>query len=215
MQQKNVPIDFFSWHIYCTEPQDMCQRASRVKELLDKYGYGEAESILNEWNYVIDWEAEYVNSLKAIHGIKGAAFTMACISSAQHTSIDMLMYYDTRPSVFCGAFDYYTYEKLKGYYPLYWYGKFYDSIKEIPAQNKIENIYSLCGVDADGKILSVITHYTDDDTAENKNVNIDFGKKGNYEIYLLDAEHNGEYIKTTNVLEFDMPNCSAVLIKEI
>lgn len=59
---------------------------------------------------------------------------MACITKAQHSDIDMLMYYDTRPSVFCGAFDFYTYEKLKGYYPLYWYGMMYDALGEVPSE---------------------------------------------------------------------------------
>ena len=139
---------------------------------------------------------------------------MACISVAQGADIDMLMYYDTRPSCYNGVFDFYTCEPLKGYYPLYWYGMFYDMDKEIKAENSIENIYSLCGVDTNGKVLSVITYYSDNDNAENKTVSVDFGKKGEYEIYLLDDEHNGELIKTTNELKFDLKIQSAVLIKE-
>lgn len=215
MRKRNVPIDFFSWHIYCTEPDAMLKRADSIRALLDKNGYTETESILNEWNYVKDWTEEFLYSIKAIHGIKGAAFVMACICAAQNSSIDMLMYYDTRPSAFNGAFDYYTYEALKGYYPLYWYGMFYDMEKEIKAENNIENIYSLCGVDKDGKVLSVITYYNDDDTAADKNIAVDFGKSGTYEIYLLDSEHNGELIKTTDKPELNMKKHSAVLIKEI
>ena len=103
-----MPIDFFSWHIYCVEPKPMLEKAERIRNLLDKYCYTATESILNEWNYIKGWTEEYVYSIKVMHGMKGAAFTMACISSAQQSSIDMLMYYDTRPSIFCGAFDYYT-----------------------------------------------------------------------------------------------------------
>ncbi|MBO5229857.1 MAG: hypothetical protein J6B52_00395, partial [Clostridia bacterium] len=115
MQKRNVPLDFFSWHIYCTEPVHMAQKAERIKVLLNKYGYENSESILNEWNYVKGWEEEFVYTLKAIHGIKGASFTLACMCTSQRSPIDMLMYYDTRPSVFNGVFDFYTYEKLKGY----------------------------------------------------------------------------------------------------
>lgn len=60
------------------------------------------------------------------------------------------MYYDTRPSAFNGAFDFYTYEKLKGYYSLYWYGMLFDCEKEIASENSIPNVYSLCGVDNKG-----------------------------------------------------------------
>lgn len=214
MQKRNAPLDFFSWHIYCTEPWHMTAKAERIKALLDKYGYDKTESILNEWNYIRGWEEDYVYSLKAIHGVKGATFTMACISESQQTPIDMLMYYDTRPSCFNGAFDFYTYEKLPGYYPLYWYGMLYDCEKEIAAENKIENVYSLCGVDKSGKITAIITHYSENDETENKNISVDFGKESTYEIYLLDKNHNAELIKTTDHPEFDLEVFSAVLIKE-
>lgn len=216
MQRRNVPLDFFSWHIYCTEPAPMIQKAEAVKTLLTQYGYSDVETILNEWNYVKGWTDEFKYSIQSIHGIKGAAFVMACLCEAQRSdAIDMLMYYDTRPSAFCGAFDFYTYNKLKGYYPLYWYGMFYDMAKSVQAENPIDNIYSLCGIAPNGKVLSVITHYNDDDTASSRTVSIDFGKTGRYEVYLLDAEHNGELIQTTDTLVFELSNQSAILIKEI
>lgn len=215
MKKRSVPIDFFSWHIYCAEPRELVAKGERMQTLLDANGYGEAENILNEWNYLKNWTDRYVEGLKAIHGIKGAAFTMACISAAQNSSIDMLMYYDTRPSAFNGVFDFYTYERLKGYYPLYWYGKFYDMEREIPVGEQHENIYSLCGVDKDGKTLTVVTYYTDDDGAEDKSISVDFGREGKYEVYLLDAEHDAEFVKTTDSPVFEMKNCSAILLREI
>lgn len=215
MQKRNVPIDFFSWHVYGTTPEKMIEKSKRIDALLKKYGYGDAESILNEWNYVRGWTDDFKYSVNAIHGIKGATFTMSCICAAQNSPIDMLMYYDTRPSGFNGAFDFYSYERLKGYYPLYWYGMFYDMEKEIPAESSIDNVYSLCGVDKDGKVLAVVTYYSEDDKAPNKTVKVDFGKTGNYEIYLLDNDHDAELVKTTDSLEFTMQRHSALLIKEI
>ena len=141
---------------------------------------------------------------------------MSCISEAQKSdAIDMLMYYDTRPSGFNGAFDFYTAKPLKGYYPLYWYGMFYDMEYEIPSENSVENVYTLCGVDKNGKLLAIVTYYTDDDDAANKTVNLDFGKSSNYEIYLLDKEHTNDLVSTTADLTFDMKNQTCVLIKEI
>lgn len=214
MKKRNAPLDFFSWHIYCTEPKYMTEKAELFRKMLDRHGYGNAENILNEWNYIKNWTNYYTYSIKTINGIKGAAFTLACICAAQKSPIDMLMYYDTRPSPFCGAFDYYTYEPLKGYYPFKWYSMFYATQKEIPSQNSIENIYSLCGTDKDGKVTAVITYYTDDDSAQNKTVSVDFGKSGEYEIYLLDDEHDADFVGTVDTLNFDMKRCSAVLIKE-
>lgn len=214
MKKRNVPLDFFSWHIYCTEPKHMVEKSERIKTILDKYGYDNAESILNEWNYIKGWTEEYVYSLKAIHGIKGASFAMACMCASQHSPIDMLMYYDTRPSAFNGVFDFYTYEKLKGYYAFYWYGKLYDCEKEIFAKNKIENIYSLCGVDNNGKATIILTYYSDNDALPIKNISLELGKKGTYEIYIVDSEHNGELTEIADNLSFDLELFSIVLIKE-
>ncbi len=215
MQKRNVPMDFFSWHIYCDEPKWMVEKSERIKAMLVKYGYGDAESHLNEWNYIRGWTEEYQYSINSIHSVKGAAFTMACISQAQPSSIDMLMYYDTRPSAFNGAFDYYSYECLHGYYPLYWYGMFYDMAHDVPCQDQTENIYSLCGVDKAGKALCIITHYSENDETPPKSVTVDFGRPGKYEIYLLDKNHKGTLVTTTDELTFDLPIHSAILVKEI
>ena len=214
MQKRQVPIDFFSWHIYATEPHWVIEKAARVRAMLDQYGYTNTESILNEWNYVKGWTDEFTYSLEMIHGIKGAAFVMSVISESQKSSIDMLMYYDTRPSVFNGAFDYYTYRPLKGYYPLKWYGEFYDLESEVRAVNRLEEVYTIAGVDKDGKVMAIITHYSENDEKENVQIKVDFGKMGEYDIYLVDKEHTGEFIKTTSDLTFDLPVHSIVMIKE-
>ena len=214
MQKRNVPLDFFSWHIYCTEPGHLAEKAERMKLLLNKYGYGNAESILNEWNYVKGWREEFVYSLKAIHGIKGASFVMACMCQAQHSPIDMLMYYDTRPTAFNGAFDFYTYEKLKGYYPFYWYGMFYDMKNEVPAENIVENIYSICGVDENGKATIVLTYYSDNDNSGKKSISLELDKNSEFEIYKVSNEHNGELAEVTKNLTFDLELFDILLIKE-
>ena len=217
MQKRGVPIDFFSWHAYKKEPAAILERAKTYKNILNTYGYGHAESILNEWNYVRGWgDGEFKYTVLAIHGMKGAAFTMAFISEAQRTDlIDMLMYYDTRPSAFCGAFDYYSYDPLKGYYPLYWYGKFYDMQAYVPCQSHAESLYTLCGVDKDGKLLCVVTHYTEDDDAAPKEVTLDFGREGNFEVYRLDEAHDGELTETTSQTTFTMKRHSCILLREI
>lgn len=218
MRQREVPMDFFSWHIYCTDPQHMVAKAERIRKLLDDNGYEKAESILNEWNYVKGWVEEYVYTLQQIHGAKGAAFVMSCFCAAQQTSIDMLMYYDTRLSVFNGAFDFYTLEPLKGYYPFKWYGSFYDMQEEIACDTKAENIYSLCGKDERGKTLTVVSYYTDDEkNAPEKQITVDFGAKkgGSYEYYLVDETHDGELVRTSGELTFSLKPNGFMMIKEI
>ena len=215
MAKRKAPLDFFSWHIYCTEPKKMLKRAEDVRKMLDENGFDNAESILNEWNYVADWRDKFIESIKTITGMKGAAFVMACMTEAQKSSIDMLMYYDAKPHFFNGIFDFYTLKELKGYYSLYWYGKFYDMKSEVRCKNSIDNIYTLCGVDENDKVLSVITYYADeDDGCPPKTFAVDFGKEAEYEIYLLDEEHDAQLIATTKDLSFTMEVNSCIMIKE-
>ena len=216
MQKRQVPSDCLSWHLYHTEPKFVLDKAVKVKNLLIKYGYEKAEAILNEFNFVIDWATAYKQSLIEVGGVKGMGFAMSVICGAQSTdAIDMLMYYDTRPGAFCGPFDYYTASPRKPYYVFYWYGKFYDMEKYVKCDTEIEDVYTLCGVDKEGKSLAIVCYYKNEDLA-NKTVSLDFGKDGaKYEIYAVDKDNNGELIKTTEELTFDMPINSMILVKEI
>ena len=215
MQKRNVPIDFFSWHVYSLDTARIIRKSYIIREMLDKYGYRQTESHLNEWNYVKGWTDKFVYTLESIHSIKGAAFVMSIICEAQKLPIDMLMYYDTRAgSVFNGAFDFYTLRPLKGYYPLKWYGEFYDLENEVRAKNTVEDISTLCGIDKNGKITAIISRFSDDDEKGNELIKADFGKNAQFDVFLLDKDHDGELIKTTNDLTLDMPVHSCVLIKE-
>ena len=214
MKEHDVPIDFFSWHVYMTEPEKVIERAEWVRKNLDLYGYTETESILNEWNYVKNWRDLFVYTIKMIHGAKGGALIGAVIATAQRTSIDMLMYYDTRPSVFNALFDLYTFEKLKGYYPMCWYGNFYDMEAEVVAENIPEKIYPLCGVDADGKAIAMITYYSDDDDAPDREIEVDFGNGAEFEVYLADKDHDGELVAITRNLSLKLKVHSVVFLKQ-
>ena len=215
MHRREVPIDFFSWHIYATNPEKIAARAEKAKQLLLENGYEHAESILNEWNYVKGWEKEFKYSIMMIHGLKSASFILSTMALSQVAPLDMLMYYDTRPGAFCGIFDIYSYDTLKGYYALYWYAKFYDLEAEIRSENTIPNVYTLCGTDKEGKVLCAMTHYSDDDNAAPKEVKLDFGRSGSYEIYLVDEDHNGELVTTTSDLTFTIPVHTCMLIQEV
>jgi len=214
MKKRGVEIDFFTWHCYHCDPLKVAEKADAIQALLDKYGYGHAENILNEWGYIKGWREEFVYSLMAMHGIKGAAYMMAVISLAQKGPIDMLMYYDTLPNTFNGAFDFYTLQPLKGYYPLKWYGSFYDLEAYVPQLNETHHVYSLCGVDAQGKATCVVTCYNDDDAAEDVPVAVDFGRQGAYEVYLLDEDHDGECLGEYTELSFTLKHNACLLIKE-
>lgn len=191
----------------------MMEKNGRMQALLDKYGYGDVENILNEWNYVRGWTDDFVYSIKQIIGLKGASFSLACMIEGQKSSIDMLMYYDARPSAFNGLFDFYTLEPLKGYYPFLWYGMLYGR-EEVRCADQPEHIYSLCGVDENGKTLTLLTHYDENDDAADKTVRLDFGRSASYEVYVLDKDHDATLLCETDDLTFSLPVHTCLLIKE-
>lgn len=217
MQKREVPIDFFSWHIYSATVQSVIKRSEKVRELLDKNGYKNTESILNEWNYVRGWTDEWIYSIKAMIGMKGAAFIMACMSAGQASSIDMLMYYDARPCGMNGMFDFYTLEVLKGYYPFLWFADLKDKGEWVKCQTAIDDIYSLCACDENDSVMSVITYYTDDDNADDKTFEVDFGKENcKFEIYLLDEEKSNELVSNASgKITLTMKRNTCVMIKEV
>ena len=215
MRDRDVEMDFISWHVYAYRIEDIMERTEYMHSVMEEYGYGDAESILDEWNYVKDWTTYFVDSVKTIISIKGAAFAMATMIASQYSSIDMLMYYDASPIEFNGLFDFYSMKPLKSYYPFLWYSYFYKMENVIESKHSMNDIYALSGVDKNGKTLTAISYYTDENNMPNKGFEVDYGKQGNYEIYLLDDKHNGEFISKTNVVRLEMEPNTCVLIKEI
>ncbi len=191
-EKGNAPMDFFSWHWYWTEPSDASSKATRIRKLLTKYGYGNVESILNEWNYVRSWTKEFVYSIKQIIGMKGAAFTSACMCACQNNpDIDMLMYYDARPTAFNGLWDMYTYEELKGYYPFYIFANLYEMGTQVENISDDENVYVVAAKNGE-KVGAMITYYAENDNENSKIVDIDVSgwdmSKAN--IYLTDEANS-------------------------
>lgn len=207
MSRREVPMDFFSWHCYCDNPEYMEQKAARIRNMMDRYGYTDAESHLNEWNYIEGWGGDdYVRSILAIHGMKGAAFTMACMTQAQKSSVDMMMYYDARPrSVFNGMFDFYTQLPLKGYYPFLWFSGLVGT-KEVRSNENVPHLYSLCSVDENGRARAIVTYFTREENAADKTVRLDFGRAGHYEVRTLDEEHTNECTESEQPIFVMKPN---------
>ena len=82
------------------------------------------------------------------------------------------------------------------------------------AENDVRDIYTLYGVDKDGKVTAISTHYSDDDAKVPTQVCVELKKDAEYDGYLLDKEHDGECIKTTKDLTFELPVHSCILIRE-
>lgn len=194
---KRVPLDFFSWHIYTSLTEKMMARSVYVRNLMDEYGYTDAESILNEWNYIQSWD-NFNYSVKHIISIKGAAFTSACMCMCQNdTSVDLLMYYDARPSAYNGLFDFYTNEPLKGYYPFKMFNELYRKKNACKCTfDEGNGLYAAAATSEDGKAVMISYFVDDDNCKEPYDIQLDFTDNGEtYELILLDKDHDAEAVK--------------------
>ena len=194
---ERVPLDFYSWHNYFTDPKTIAENADYVRTQLDRWGYTETESICNEWNYIERFAGEeFRHSISVIIGIKGAAFTSSVMAKSQNASIDMLMYYDARPCVFNGLFDFYTLKPLKGYYPFVMWNELYILGNQTEALSDDPAVDVICASDGDA-VCAVITYYSMDETADTKEVTVN--GEGTYDVYTLDADHNYDLTQTVTL----------------
>lgn len=217
MRKNDVPMDFFSWHIYGKIPEKIVKASVTARELMVKHGYGEAESILNEWNYVRDWSGyDFKYSLESIAGTKGGSFIFATMAECQKkTDIDMLMYYDARPCAFNGIFDGFS-TPLPGYYAFLWFADLKDNGVEIRGEELPENIYALATKSASGKVMAALTYYAErDDELPVKKIAVEFGGVRGFEVSVLDGESGRITTYAARDLLFDLKPLSTVFIKEI
>lgn len=192
MSNKNVPIDFLSWHTYSRKIEDFTRREKEVRKALNDFGYTNTESILNEWNYLVNWSDGMAESKEKIRSMEGAALICALMSVMQNTSLDMLMYYLIQPSAWNGAFDYYTLKKLKPYYSFLLFSKLYKMQTEAKSDDK--DIYVIAASDNE-KTSAIITYYTFDDNKTEKKVTLDISDTDKkFNAYLLDTDNDITFI---------------------
>jgi len=98
MKKNNVPLDFFSWHIYSNDPNDYANAAAFYRAALDRHGYQGAASHITEWNTETKRDAKDALALRA--GGKGAAIlTAAWINLQEQNVAASLIYRGTDPSI--------------------------------------------------------------------------------------------------------------------
>lgn len=209
LAQLTAPLDFFSWHCYSPNVEKIEQRTLTARRLLDKYGFSETESILNEWNYVKGWTGDdWVYSLRMEKGLKGAAFIGAVMCTCQKLPLDMLMYYDARPCGMNGMFNTdFVCDCLKGYYPFYMFNVLYRLGTEVESQ-KNDDVY-ICAARKEDEAAVMLTRFCVEDHEVPEEVAVDLQGFGpcTVQVYILD-EQNDLTLMGTEHLERDSAELS-------
>lgn len=224
MKKRGAPLDFFSWHFYTSTVEKLVSSAQYVRKLLDDCGYANTESILNEWNYVHGWVGEeWIESIRIMKNYKGAAFIASVMEQCQNSDLDMLMYYDARPSTMNGMFNTdLVCDRLKGYYPFYMFNQLYVLKNSVEVKSFSENLYG-CAASNGTDSAIMLTYYSDEDKPD-EDIEIEItdpnGENGSMaEFYLLDKDNDNSLIRKetfysqnhTSILTLKM--YSTVLVK--
>ena len=218
MRRRSVPIDFFSWHVYAHTTEKILERVRRAREIMDKAGYNDAESILNEWNYIKDWSAHFTYSIEQIIGFKGAAFQSDVMLKCQNESVDMLMYYDARPSTFNGIFSMYVADKtLKGYESIVQFSVLYKLGTQVECISEDGGLGAVAASDGKSGAL-MLSYYTDDDserTVKTLDISLSGLEVKRLSVAYVDKTHSGKAkkIAASDKLTIELKPNSFALIK--
>ncbi len=214
MKERNVPIDFFSWHCYNDKPIRVVQGEEKVRAVLKKYGYENVESICNEWNYNCGWAYEdFHNSVRRMHNIVGGAYAATVMNISQASTTDMLMYYDARPkTVFNGMFDFYLFDLLPAYFAVYHWADLYELGEEcrceVSGNSEAEDailsgVRATAAKDGNGRFGLYISSYTKeakDEKTRLVSLKLDGVKNGVATLYRTDKKHEKDETKKIRIV---------------
>lgn len=87
-QKNNTAMDFYSWHLYdCANPYAIKVYGDTVKQILNKYNFTSAESIVTEINPKLNNDTIYDGKPKS------AAYAASVLMATQESQVDKLFWY--------------------------------------------------------------------------------------------------------------------------
>jgi xylan 1,4-beta-xylosidase len=161
-KQHKLPIDFVSWHIYTQNPDDVVARGEKMHSLMVQYGYADAQSILDEWNYgPSNWDtlfsdAEATRSyFDATQSSIGAAFDAAVLISLQDAHVDIATFY-TGTTAMWGLFTP-SGSPQKPFYAFLAFSNLLNSPKRLAVTTPTDSaIRTLAGISEDGQTIRIL-----------------------------------------------------------
>ena len=142
---------------------------------------------------------------------------------SQYEPVDMLMYYDARPSAWNCLFSTdMVSDRLKGYYPFYMFNRLYTLGTAVAVSSDDEDLYAAAAT-GDGQAV-MLTYYNDDDQLPAKTVTVEMKHLpagAHLEIYLLDEKYNADLYRKepiagdTHTVTLKFPLYASVLMKVV
>jgi xylan 1,4-beta-xylosidase len=161
-RDEHVPLDFFSWHCYTSEPRELVRRAHGVRARLDDAGFSKVESHLNEWNYLPDndWKGMLAKDAQSrqlwherIGGTEGAAFIAASLIQLQSAPVDAANYFTAEPGGM-GLFNPFGVPR-KSFFAMKAVGSL-ASLRRLPVRGASDDTAILAGINAEATEVRVL-----------------------------------------------------------
>ncbi len=230
-RDRQVPLDFFSWHRYAGEPSDYAPRARALRRLLDEHGFTKTESHLNEWNYLPkeDWrpmmrEGQGVMREQwsaEMRGPRGAAFAAWTLLSLQNAPVDMANFYTAEIQMF-GMFNFNGVPQ-KTFYAFRAFRDLLDTPRRVASPAFGTNQIAFCaGLNAGNTRAAImLSNFDTRDSLPALAVQeLPWREPTEFEVHLVDADRNHELVRRgalgrNEVLALPELKCPAVVLLKL
>jgi xylan 1,4-beta-xylosidase len=164
-KRESAPLDFFSWHMYAANPEDLARQGRAIRRWLDGSDFPHAQSYLDEWNYLPDndWSpmrlaGQGVKRRKwfnRMSGAEGAAFVDCALVALQDSRVDAANYYRADATIF-GLFDRYG-VPARTYYAFRAFRMLMETPVRIQATGTDAGHFYVCaGTNSDGSRVGIL-----------------------------------------------------------
>jgi xylan 1,4-beta-xylosidase len=197
-QQHHSPVDFVSWHMYTQDPQAVVRHANDIHQLMTQYGFQNAESILDEWNYSpSDWRKMFVDPVAtreyfdADEDSYGAAFDATVMTEMQDAPVDIATFFSGTTFMW-GLFTS-SGAPQKPYYAFLAFQRLLETPQRLAIETPTErDLSALAGISEDGKIMRVlVTNFSHSQHQIRLKLNhLPWAGPATYEQNIIDAGHD-------------------------
>ena len=192
----SAPLDFYSWHLYTADPDEIKIHSDHVTRKLNEYGFHETESIFNEWNYLKRGIPLDISWLR-MKNHYGASFVAAAFAILQNSGTDKAMYYDALPTrSYCGLYEFPTKYTTPTYDAFLNYNRLYKLGDQCTAEISDPAVKILAASNGSAAGFLLANH-----NPETKHVAIETGSTAFTHAIITDEKRRSEAIPFDGVIE--------------
>lgn len=169
IRDENAPLDFFSWHLYRSDPKIFREAITVIEGYLKKFDFENVTLICDEWNFnpvygfALSNDDELSEQQKVLYFSTmaneiGAAFCAAILCTFQNSRNDIATYYDGQPTnLWCGVFDRYG-VPTKSYYSFCAFNELYKLGNAVETVCPDNGLYCVSATDGN-KLCILVSRY--------------------------------------------------------